>query len=1348
MTKKLSDITTSYRSFEDDQVLTADQLNIFLNYFDDQDRMSRIFLSGVGIVCGFKLKYEGGILSISQGTGTTTDGDLLRLLEPKNGSGEQMALVDIKYKSFRPYADDKVGYKPFFYPNGDTQPQMDIWELIPETETVQGAAIDTLPNLLDKVVLLYLESYSDDPDLCVGLNCDNLGINEVQKLRVLVVSQANADFILSRDPMFNAGNLLTTYMGLHDVTVPRVILNQVNTATYAALRDAYKNAITADSVVDNMKASFTQMLTKAGLASQATEINSKLTALFSPTAVQNQPALYFQYRYDALKDIVDTYMEMKELFLSESAYCCPDINAFPKHLMLGKLQPTPDDTLYQRYRHKFYASPILREGHDSFGEFRNLVDRVLLQLNRYIATNIPRGEIKITPSVYGPAPLGDGAIPYYYNVQNDLLKSWNYEKAMRNKQRRNLSYHTALLDQSPAIQKPLRYNLEPYDFMRFEGHQGYLYKEAMDKINTIKQTNGLNFDLKALGITISPNETINIADYECEFADLNTMLKAIRSEHECALANASYYLSSYSLTKQNVNDREVEFFYPLKPRVPLATLTPVKTNVVLANLSTAPNTTGRIMGEVFRTFDGCSANDIVAQVNLALSRYSFGSWDKVVYENTISKPAEILSNALLLVNSLSVPLAELNRDRIAQYSINARNICGLARRVNGINTGELNPSTVQAGLPSIPALRVGDFNKDFNADYASAIPLRPAAPAMINTTMNQLAKVCCSTKQLETIMDEIEARKQKILLGLKLSKFIESHPGLEHMAGTRPGGTFVLAYLTNSVSGIPANTVIADFTLPYMCCSDCAPVNFIMPRPAASLSLSQDRFCIGNDSSPLVFTPYPLNGVIKADRVVPGLTINGTQLLINPSQIPTSILGTPIYFTVNDQITGCSLTIYRSPQANFNVPSGPTTQTQITFQPIGLFEPGTTYFWSFGDGSVSTEKVVNHQYAYPVNDDNKVTVSLTVTPPNGACPTTVKKDITFLDYQVSIEPKEFCNSDTAVYPFTVLPADAEVTIEGEGVVTDEDGEYAFKPSEATPGDVTIYVNGSPWITLKVKPNPTCDIEGEATTEGLVLTSNMDNVGTYVWSFTDTEGTRIHPNISTIPDPTIPWSSFSTKPSAVVATLYVNNGCGSYSQTITVQYPIDFASCSLEASDSINEAEGTLIDMMSSGSYALLSDTQKDLFVYAKNSVFKPIMDDLTFVLEGGANGATASLLSGHLNQIHGEIVTTNALPASDTRTARLDLLKQLYAIEAYSLFPSIIRCQMESALGLDSINNLFKLITDHLSASFGDSFKQMNVDPDPDGTYVEILNEVREYRATGSNSYNALNFTIQLLQMI
>ena len=79
MEPKLKHITTQYRRFTKNQVLTEGHLNEVLDFFDDQDRLSRICLDGTGIVCGFNLRCVDNTIEVSQGAGVTSDGDLLHL---------------------------------------------------------------------------------------------------------------------------------------------------------------------------------------------------------------------------------------------------------------------------------------------------------------------------------------------------------------------------------------------------------------------------------------------------------------------------------------------------------------------------------------------------------------------------------------------------------------------------------------------------------------------------------------------------------------------------------------------------------------------------------------------------------------------------------------------------------------------------------------------------------------------------------------------------------------------------------------------------------------------------------------------------------------------------------------------------------------------------------------------------------------------------------------------------------------------------------------------------------------------------------------------------------------------
>ncbi len=68
--KSLAQIATDYSIFEKDQVLTHDQLNSIAGYLDDQTRLGRIGLLGVGIICGLRVSLTGGVIQVTRGPGS------------------------------------------------------------------------------------------------------------------------------------------------------------------------------------------------------------------------------------------------------------------------------------------------------------------------------------------------------------------------------------------------------------------------------------------------------------------------------------------------------------------------------------------------------------------------------------------------------------------------------------------------------------------------------------------------------------------------------------------------------------------------------------------------------------------------------------------------------------------------------------------------------------------------------------------------------------------------------------------------------------------------------------------------------------------------------------------------------------------------------------------------------------------------------------------------------------------------------------------------------------------------------------------------------------------------------
>lgn len=518
MNTKLDNITTQYRKFNANQALTEGQLNEFIDYFEDQDRLSRTRLDGVGIVCGLETmltvmsgrdlvtlpmdqRNQGFLyITVNQGAGVTTDGDLVTLRNRDYKSKESS--IDLKtknYKYFRAFTD---GYRyPHFF---KSNVQMPLLELFTEDEydyKIDNGAdsttffdVNLIPELENKIVILYLESYSNDESPCEDADCDNNGAEQVSELKVLLANRELVDeYILNgekKDDIYNLHNSYEVlYNELKDIEAPRVILN-TGITTELAVRAKFQGAIQSPTIVTDLSEGFKAIAEtfgiNMGLSGQTLE--SKLNQLLSTTPDD------YQYRYDLLKDLIDTYNEIRGLVLHLKSVCCPSISSFSKHLLLGPIGASLELGSQTPFRHDFYHSPINTNQDENRERLLQLASRFAQTIKDFQTFN---GPVKIIPS-YLNTVLGQRAVPFYYRSNSDLLKKWNFEKTKVGKETYNLSYHTGNLANVDFVQNPLLYNIDDNDFYRIEGHLRKPYTIALQNINDLKEKYGLAFDVIAL----------------------------------------------------------------------------------------------------------------------------------------------------------------------------------------------------------------------------------------------------------------------------------------------------------------------------------------------------------------------------------------------------------------------------------------------------------------------------------------------------------------------------------------------------------------------------------------------------------------------------------------------------------------------------------------------------------------------------------------------------------------------------------------------------------------------------------------------------------------------------------
>ncbi|WP_415327981.1 PKD domain-containing protein [Chryseobacterium sp. MMS23-Vi53] len=524
----LSNISTQYRKFSKGQYVEFTQFNEFLDFFEDQDRLSRVMLQGVGIVCGLKpnFVYTNKVLSgiqLSQGAALTTDGDLLTLNNTSEVS-EDLYVSDLKtinlenknYTHFKVYDNFKVNY-PAFHENNGKGNQVELWELATAQEATSSfQPISNLSDLDDKYLLLYLENYEKEVRPCRGVDCDNHGVQQIRNLKVLVTTEAGINNIIGDDSVLLppdpvTGEVPTRIIDriqphplfIEDVLraekqerviVERLILENGVDAHFSSndIKDLYKTALENNNYGEFVFDKINKIVGVIG--GQSVNHAAFKNELQQCLALQTG----FQYAYDAVKDLMDTYSEIIKWLPKSFTKAFPDFGSFPKHILLGKLT---SNIQLDSFRHQFYNSPVL-DDEKATERVKTLISRFFQQTQSFRYSNSFEGQaqIKITPS-QKLNPLSNKAVPFYYKITKELLKAWNFDKTSNRSTGENLGYGINFFTPNTQLpDDPLNFNIDKNSFYNIEGHQGMPYQQAVQQIKDIKDKLQLGFDIMVLSL--------------------------------------------------------------------------------------------------------------------------------------------------------------------------------------------------------------------------------------------------------------------------------------------------------------------------------------------------------------------------------------------------------------------------------------------------------------------------------------------------------------------------------------------------------------------------------------------------------------------------------------------------------------------------------------------------------------------------------------------------------------------------------------------------------------------------------------------------------------------------------
>lgn len=839
-----------YSRFVKDQVLTEVQLNEIIDFFEDQHRLTRTCLIGTGIVCGLHLRRTASQVTLSAGTAVTTDGDLLKM-------------EITRYKHFAEYEMPEGGkYDPFVYSDGSQEKTVKLYQLLTDEDKKKSTSssprsIKELDSVIaDWVAILYLEYYLKDPEKCTPTNCDNLGRRQVARPRLLVLSKSDLDKVIHRDEEETSGDDIylkyheayNSYFNFPVIKPKRVIMNQTVTQNTTALASAYFRATRdgggalAKAIMDLYQA-FKFMIDK----SEIINIGQLLQRLAENLNRASNP-LHAQYTYDFYRDIIAAYNELRDILYNVAFECCPNIHAFPKHIMLGEPNinygPQPP-----KYRHQFYPSPAVTRNRTQVNNAIGMLKRLQLMIMNFEPKEVP--SIRITPSKDYDRLLEDRAIPFYFGRPDELTKEWNTRRTLKANEKLNLSYNADQYIPPVPDQtlNPLDYGIDEFDFFRIEGHMGKNYKTVIRELEYLKNSKGLPIDIVAVRLGDPKLSDLNLDDYECYFEDLNTMLRAFQTEISCLLGEGSNFFSGFTARPEfpHIN---LERYIPPAGQSPWIIKTDLIKNLVLtrnigkmqvdlssdlkiepsdlkAGESVSSGTTGERLSvnlneqvaaieQVDLKQDFCDrflkpvfkVNRIVKET-LDLHPDTIGKYVLKALEEPVTTVDDFIEKArnFAAADPDLLKLDENERNVVFEYPVQIIGNLNFVQKFVPGSIREITPAFIieyrNFSLAFCRRLKV--MRARLERHFRTGNYLSRGYESTYLNMLDRMERICCSNEKLEVIMREIERRKAEILANLSFAKFAEKHPGLEHKAGTHRGGTFVIVY-----AGAPKRTVTPE----------------------------------------------------------------------------------------------------------------------------------------------------------------------------------------------------------------------------------------------------------------------------------------------------------------------------------------------------------------------------------------------------------------------------------------------------------------------------------------------------------------------------------------------------------
>ncbi|SMD41978.1 hypothetical protein SAMN00777080_0514 [Aquiflexum balticum DSM 16537] len=1006
----------SYPVFEADQVLSNVHLNNLLNYLEQQERLTRIKLLGRGIVCGMEINSSNRGIAISKGIALTSQGYLLQICETL-------------YSHFIPYTSPELPNDLYFLKQCGNLGKRDIpyyskddvLELVPvsDKELENKKSLNTIP-LQDYVVVLFLEAEQIDLKNCDTQDCNDKGSRMDFILKPLLVKKVNLN--------------TSTKISFHSILLKRFNVPVADMSTTTDILQGFMD-ITDDTTLDNLSKnlsnSWERFAVTLGLPKQNPMKGLDLISFRKKLDSSPTQKIYTQYFYDFVDDLLKAYIEFRSKVREVFGECCPDEMDFPLHMNLGLAN---QNTLLGRrntFRQYFESSPIINGQDQKIEEAALLLERLVAMVEGYSIDKLnPQEPIVITPSNLGHEYLSYRAIPYYYNWER-INPFWYFNRSYSGNEAYNLGYRAAAQTNAPKpVKNPLLYDIERFDAFRIEGHIGINYRIALRELISKKQSFNLPFDVLALN-AIDLTDILNGRNIKCHIEDLESDYRVMITGIVCQLQQIIAYVGDLRPKKtipetdkvveaarfndfyisRNLADMQKTIRNDVSKNQPISiTNAEIIQNLALKNAEPGDKLADLVsidVGNFIINHKGFYEYIIrqpdllliflkqlaeIVKYLLAHNLQSFDEeaygkiWtpysktvDKLIAEAENSENPEIRryfskSNYELYFkcpNEKLFALKEEYRQRLEQYHA-AVNFNEYFKKHPGMEHkagvpkggtfilvyhGAIRPSISQSNLTLISEAANNRATAIFAAEKDTL-----KTPS-IRTESKDISKNILSA-DIKTVRKTEYALASDLIknlnLGFDISKVLEALASRDKEVRDQP-------------LRIATGTVIADFYLPYMCCSDCQPIAYVIPEEKEpeiippTIELETTVYC-DNDNTIYPIKVAPEGGVLKINNTP------SNDLHLNPSKLGSGNF--TLSYEINDQVAETKITVSKSIIAKINLSD--VSFNEKSGWTIGLnpgIDQNTPHTWSINGNEISQKGSITRKFE-PGHQGEKVGIKV------------------------------------------------------------------------------------------------------------------------------------------------------------------------------------------------------------------------------------------------------------------------------------------------------------------------------------------------------------------------------------